>query len=83
MPEIKTLNERWNEFAARLHLDKPEVPEVQRKEMKRAFFVGCETMFICQLECSNIEDEQAACDRLERFHQEIKGFGEAVKMNLA
>lgn len=80
----ESINDIWK-TAARdaFGLDAPGVSEVQRREMKRAFFAGwnaCQAM-LTVLADKLSEDDAAA--RLARYHMEARGFVEAIKLGKA
>lgn len=80
MPEpVKTINDQWKEVAERLKLHLPNIPEVQRREMKRAFFMGFTACLASLKDVMGIRDEDDQVRRLERFHQEARGFSIAVQ----
>lgn len=77
---IQTINESWKSYESMV-LPK-EAGEIQRREMKRAFFAGFGYAMDTLLELS-VFDEDDGVERLKRFTAEIRGFTEAVKLGVA
>lgn len=78
------INDIWRNAAeTAFGLNRPGISDAQRVEMKRAFFAGwqaCQGM-LSQLAANLSEDE--AAERLSRYHDETRGFAEAIKLGKA
>jgi hypothetical protein len=73
-----TVQERWEQYAAMTI--PPDAPEVQRTEMRRAFFQG---VWTCLCRCGAIGDdeeigEEEGAAMLEAWVGECRGFARAV-----
>jgi hypothetical protein len=76
----ETINDQWKSFSAALKLDRPGVPEVQRSEMKRAFFGGFTAALAKMKRIGDVMPMDQGAAMLERYWQECRGFNEAVQM---
>jgi hypothetical protein len=78
------LAREWAAFARRV-LDPINAGQVQRTEMRRAWYAGAATMFdtITNLAGPNDEDDAVGAARVEQVHQELRRFGEALKAGRA
>lgn len=57
---MTTAQQEWLEFAEKVGLNSPQTPEVQRTEMRRAFFAGQLSMFTFQMtEMCKVSDNEA------------------------
>lgn len=56
----------WDDFAARVLPE--DAPEVQRVEMRRAFYAGVASLLITQKKLADLTDDEgaAALDKIER-----------------
>lgn len=63
MSNLQTIQEQWDGFAALVFRNTP-ASEVQRAEMKKAFFAGCYSMF-CAIEA--IGEPKVSFERAELF----------------
>lgn len=78
------VNQYWKDLVRILKLDDPKVPEVQRREMKRAFFTGFHT---CLLGMFYMDDDTLTpdqqSDQLESWMKQCEGFAIAVREGMA
>jgi hypothetical protein len=77
---MNTLQSQWEEFE-RLILPKGgEFSEVQRKEMKRAFYCGAQSVLVLMFNMSDGSiGEDAAVLMIEQWHDECRQFGKDVQ----
>jgi len=73
---MKTMEDRWNEFAARCIA--PNAPDIQFHEMRIAFYAGFKAMLDVDEELTRMTDE-AAIITLERFYRESRTFFASLK----
>lgn len=71
----ETINEKWKSFEAAVI--PRNAPQVQRIEMKRAFFAGFHQC-LCDLTAISGGDEDEALASLDRYQKEAKGFSIAI-----
>ena len=71
----ETINDKWKCFESAV-LPK-NASEIQRIEMKRAFFAGFHQC-LCDLSVMSSGDEEDAMKSLDRYQQEAKGFSIAI-----
>lgn len=77
---LNTLDAEWRSFES--GCIPKEAPEIQRIEMRRAFYAGIESFLVLQCNAANHSD--AACVALmEGWHSELKDFVLQVKAGLA
>jgi hypothetical protein len=74
--EIKTVNEQWAEFAARLGLER--APEIQRVEMRRAFYGGFSACLFTLRDGIPELPEADGCEALEVYTSELTEFAADV-----
>jgi len=79
--EPREINEYWKVFAAALHLE--NASEIQRTEMKRAFFAGFDTCLSATCELADQKGEEDAVKQLESWRQQCIGFAVAVQEGAA
>jgi hypothetical protein len=74
------IEDEWNGFAARV-LPK-DAPQIQRQEMRRAFFAG---VHISLLGLSDLSagDEDRAIEALEDMHRQCREFAARVEIGVA
>lgn len=78
------LTEVWKAAAEHaFDLNRPDVPEVQRRQMKRAFFAGVDAFAVITVALADALPEDEAVARMSRYHDELRGFAEALKMGAA
>lgn len=78
---ITSINDRWKHFEKSV-LPK-EAPDIQRQEMKRAFFAGFSLCLdIMCIEISELEEDDGVKE-IQRLRAQIEGFTEAVRMKVA
>lgn len=77
LSEPRPINDYWREFEKMIGLNKG--PEIQRREMKRAFFAGFD---IAQRAITNVScqlPEAEACKQLSSWSRQADGFAVAVQ----
>lgn len=74
---IPTVASAWEEFSSRvLH---PASPEIQRIEMRRAFYAGYYSNIIACVEIADqVQDDDAAVAEYQKLDDECRAFAEAV-----
>ena len=80
---MTTINERWKDFESKI-LDPIKAGNVQRMEMKRAFFAGYAVAyyhFVNEIPAIESEDECVAA--IQSCGMQLTGFSEAVKLGHA
>lgn len=71
--------EQWDEFARAVL--KPNCPSDQRREMRRAFYAGAESILLRVIAAFAPEREPTDADLsiLDGVHQELRDFAELIK----
>jgi hypothetical protein len=72
---MMTIAQRFDELMRRVM--PPDVPPIQRVEMRRAFYAGAKSMLDAGLEIADLSDDDAVVV-LQAFHRECHEFGQAV-----
>jgi len=75
--------EQWNEFSRQIiHKD---APEIQKREMRRAFYAGAQSILFRVIESFAPESEPTDEDLkiIEDLHQELQDFAKRVQQGLA
>jgi hypothetical protein len=70
---MKSIAERWTEFEQRVIAT--DAPQIQRDEMRLAFYGGCSTMIDVSNEVADTIDDTWAVIMLETIYQEVLKFG--------
>lgn len=78
---MKTINQQWKDFEVRC-LPKNTSP-IQRREMKRAFFVGFAAAFNTMAEDIAELPEDEGVKEMKSLNQQLLGFNEALKLGAA
>lgn len=81
---IRPLAEQWADFAEQV-LDGPNIGDVQRREMRRAFYAGAESLLravMLGLE-PGVEPTDEDIRRMEEIDADLKAFAEDVKAGRA
>ena len=68
-------DELWQSFA--LAVIEPGAPEIQKIEMRRAFYAGMWGMFCLVVEASELPESDAV-QRMDLFHKQLKRFNEKL-----
>jgi hypothetical protein len=72
---MKSIAQRWAEFEQRVIAT--DAPQIQRDEMRIAFYAGCATMIDVENEVASIVDDALCVLVLEVIYQEVWKFGMA------
>ncbi|HZT29697.1 MAG TPA: hypothetical protein VFA33_07440 [Bryobacteraceae bacterium] len=82
-PKRLRMAEQWDQFARAVL--PPGVSEIQRREMRRAFYAGAESILFRVIQAFAPESEPTDADLqiMEDLHQELRDFGEMVKQGRA
>ena len=77
------LAREWASFARHV-LDPINASDVQRQEMRRAFYAGAATMFdvVSNLAGPEGEDDAIGAGRVEMVHQELMRYAESLAAGL-
>lgn len=76
---MKTINEQWKDFEANVIAKEGPTPEL-RKYYKRVFFAGFAAALGTMLgEVADLPEEEGE-KALTSYLQQVRGFGEAVKI---
>ncbi len=73
------IDQQWREFERKVIAK--DAPEIQRKEMRRAFFAGFEMSLVALSHASS--DEDRAVESLEDMYRQCREFAERVEMGAA
>ena len=71
---ISTAREMWQRFERMLP---PDAPDVQRREMRRAFYGGAYSVMIEMLQIADYDEAEGA-QKLEQLRREIKSHIEVM-----
>lgn len=73
------LAREWAAFA-RAVLDPINAPQMQRQEMRRAWYAGAATLFdvMTNLAGPGEEDDEVGAARVEQVHQELRRYARAL-----
>ena len=75
----KTFDLAWSGFMEAVGLTGKDVPEIQKKEMKRAFFAGAwATLLLAMTVGENTVSEDEGVRNLESWRQELQQFQQDV-----
>lgn len=77
---MKKIIERWREFEARVM--PKDAPEVQRTEMRRAFFAGFAEGLVFLVELAPLSETEAKA-AVESARKQCEGFSIAIEMGEA
>ena len=72
---MRTIAEQWAQFSALVM--RSDMPAAQHREMRRAFYGGCEAMLRLNLSICDLSDE-AGAGCIEGWHDECRRFGESI-----
>lgn len=76
---LNTIEKEWQGFSAMVFAKMPHVSEVQRKEMKKAFFAGAWTMFVMFEQTGTDEYTEAqALTQIGCLRDECEEFQKAI-----
>lgn len=77
-PARKLMAEQWEEFGRKVL--PPDVSLIQKREMKRAFYAGAQTILFRVIAAFAPESEPTDADVaiMESVHQELQEFAKAV-----
>lgn len=81
---MHTLSETWNDFERRI-LDPIHASQMQRKEMRRAFYAGAQSvlhLIFTQL-TPGLEPMDADMALMQSIHDELDAFAERIKAGTA
>ena len=78
---VKTIEQRWESFEK--NVINPNAPEIQRVEMRNAFYAGAESMLQGVMVASeaSVSDEEGV-DILESYHQQMRDFAQELRNRL-
>lgn len=84
MPRRLLMAEQWDQFARAIFAN-GSFSEIQRREMRRAFYAGAESILFRVIEAFAPETEPTAADMqiMDDLHQELQDFAAAVKAGRA
>lgn len=77
---LNTLDAEWRSFES--GCIPKEAPEIQRIEMRRAFYAGMESFLALQCKTAN-QSEDACVELMRTWNDELKAFTLQVKAGLA
>jgi len=81
-PSIKTIDELWMDFVEEI-LPPGEIPEIQRRDLRRAFFGGfTSALYALTHGLPKLPFEQAET-AIQGFHQQASDFFKAVREDRA
>jgi hypothetical protein len=70
---MKSIAERWTEFERRVIAS--DAPQIQRDEMRLAFYAGCATLIDVENEVASVDDDAVCVIMLDTIYQEVWKFG--------
>lgn len=74
----RTMEEYWQCFMLSIKLHSPDVPEIQRKEMRRAFYGGMDCM-MTGMTCLSEIPENKGITQLESWRSQIRAFAKDIQ----
>ena len=79
---MNTIQEQWEQFESLVI--NPNAPDVQRSEMKRAFYAGAQALLNVEWAIADTSlSDDAVVEMLEGCYQEIQMFADQVKQGKA